>query len=68
MNPEFFFDIVNFHFRLTEHGISGMGIKLSLKSVKIWLRYEGLKLTEPTPCDQASYLYGKVSEGSPFET
>ena len=34
---------MNFHFRLTELGISGMGMKISLKSVKIWLRYEGLK-------------------------
>ena len=38
-----FFNVVNFHFRLTELGISGMGMKISLKSVKIWLRYEGLK-------------------------
>ena len=40
---------MNFHFRLTELGISGMGMKISLKSVKIWLRYEDLKLIEPTP-------------------
>ena len=47
MGPRFksriFFNVVNFHFRLTELGISGMGMKISLKSVKIWLRYEGLK-------------------------
>ena len=52
--PKFFFNVVKFHFRLTELGISGMGMKTSLKSVKIWLRYEGLKLTEPTPYNQAN--------------
>ena len=62
---QLFFNVVNFHFRLTELGISGMGMKISLKSVKIWLRYEGLKLTEPTPCNRANYMYGQVSQGSP---
>ena len=64
LNAELFFNVVNFHFRLTELGISGMGVKISLKSVKIWLRYEGLKLTVPTLCYQANYMYGKVSKGS----
>ena len=65
MNPELFFNVVNFHFRLTELGISGMGMKISLKSVKIWLRYEGLKLTEPTLCNRANSMYGKVSPRVP---
>ena len=59
-----FFDVVNFHFRLTEHGISGLGMKISLKSIKIWLRYEGLKLIEPALYNRANYMYGKVSQGS----
>ena len=43
LKPKFLFEVVPFHFRLTELGISGMGMKILLKSVKIWLRYEGLK-------------------------
>ena len=34
-NPKFFFNVVEFHFRLKELGISSIGMKISLKSVKI---------------------------------
>ena len=39
---------------IIEIGISGMAMKISLKSVKIWLRYEGLKLTQSTSCNKAN--------------
>ena len=53
-NPEFFFNVVEFQFRLKELGISSIGMKISLKSVKIWLRYKGLKLTQSTSCNKAN--------------